>query len=316
VTRRERLARMKQLGLVSGGLSPVDPSVWPDYNPTEAELLEKIGPGEVGRAVAWDGLTDEQKEFQPIKMAIHAAMVHRMDIEIGRVIGQLKAAGVFDDTLIFFVSDNGASAEQIIRGDLHDRAAPPGSAKTFLGLGPAWATVANAPFRQYKSWTHEGGIATPLIAHWPNGIPARGELRKNQGHLIDLAPTILELAGGKWPDTLEGQPVPRSPGRSLVPVFAKDPLEVHDELWWLHNGNRAIRMGDWKAVSDNRKPWELYDLGSDRSESNDLAASQPDKTKELERAWTRRMEEFRALALKDLPAEPKEGKGQGKEKSR
>ena len=121
VLRQDRYGRMRQMGLVTGVLPPLDPAVWPDYNPTEPELHAQIGPGEVGRAVAWDSLTAEQRLFQPVKMAIHAAMIHRMDIEIGRVIAQLKAAGNFDDTLIFFLSDNGASSEQIIRGDGHAR---------------------------------------------------------------------------------------------------------------------------------------------------------------------------------------------------
>jgi len=301
VLRQERFGRMKQMGLVDGTLPPLDPAVWPNYNPSEAQLHEKISPGEVGRAVSWDSLTDEQKHFQPLKMAIHAAMIHRMDVEIGRVIAQIKAAGTFDDTLVFFLSDNGASSEQIIRGDGHDRTAPPGSAKTFLGLGPGWSSAANTPLRLYKSWVHEGGISTPLIVHWPNGIAAGGELRHNPGHLIDLAPTIVQLAGGQWPATHDGQPVPPAPGKSLVPVFIKDGSVTHDFFWWFHDGNRAIRMGDWKLVADHQNPWELYDLRGDRSESRNLADSEPDRVRQLEQAWTRHMEEFLTLATQDLP---------------
>ena len=302
VLRQERFKKMLGMGLVSGILPPLDPAVWPDYNPSEAMLREKINPGEVGRAVPWASLSDEQRQFQPVKMAIHAAMIHRMDLEIGRVIAQLKANGTLDDTLILFVSDNGASAEQIIRGDGNDRSAAPGSAKTFLGLGPGWASAANTPFRLYKSWTHEGGISTPLIAHWPNGIAARGELRQTPGHLIDLAPTIIELAGGHWPETCNNQPVPPSPGKSLVPVFTKDGSVTHDFLWWLHDENRAIRIGDWKLVADHQKPWELYDLSGDRSETHNLADGNPSKVNELEHQWTRHFEEIRTLATRDLPA--------------
>jgi len=300
VLRQERFGRMKQMGLVDGTLPPLDPAVWPNYNPSEEQLHEKISPGEVGRAVSWDSLTDEQKHFQPLKMAIHAAMIHRMDLEIGRVIAQIKAAGAFDDTLVFFLSDNGASSEQIIRGDGHDRTAPPGSAKTFLGLGPGWSSAANTPLRLYKSWVHEGGISTPLIVHWPNGIAAGGELRHNPGHLIDLVPTIVQLAGGQWPATHDGQPVPPTPGKSLVPVFIKDGSVTHDFFWWFHDGNRAIRMGDWKLVADHQNPWELYDLRGDRSESRNLADSEPDRVRQLEQAWTRHMEEFLTLATQDL----------------
>ena len=302
VLRQERFKRMLEMGLVSGSLPPLDPEVWPEYNPSEAELREKIHPGEVGRAVPWESLTDEQRRFQPVKMAIHAAMIHRMDIEIGRVIAQLKADGTFADTLVLFVSDNGASAEQIIRGDGHDRSVPPGSAKSFLGLGPGWASVANTPFRLHKSWVHEGGISTPMIAHWPNGISARGEQSRNPGHLIDIAPTVIELAGGRWPETFDGQPVPPSPGRSLVPIFARKGPVTHEFFWWLHDDNRAIRIGDWKLVADHQKPWELYDLSGDRSETHNLAGGNPSKVKELEQEWTRHFEEIRTLATRDLPA--------------
>ena len=193
------------MGIVNCGLGRLDPDIWPGWNMSKKDSLERIGPGEVGRAVPWDTLTAEQKQFQPIKMAIHAAMIHRVDAEIGRVVAHLKAIGVFENTAIFFVSDNGASAEQMIRGDGHDKTAPPGSAKTFLCLGPPWASAANTPLRLHKSYVHEGGISTPLIVHWPRGISARGELRRDPGHLIDLAPTVLELAGGPWPATYDGK---------------------------------------------------------------------------------------------------------------
>ena len=307
--RQERYERMRKLGLVNCALSKLDPDIWPGWNLSQEKLREQIGPGEAGRAVPWNDLTDEQKQFQPLKMAIHAAMIHRMDIEIGRVLEQLKAMNVFENTVVLFVSDNGASAEQIIRGDLHDRTAPPGSAKTFLSIGPGWSSAANTPFRLHKSWVHEGGITTPLIVHWPKGVPARGELRHDPGHLIDLAPTVLDLAGGKWPETLDdGKPVPPPRGTSLVPAFAKDGSVTHGFLWWYHNGNRAIRVGDWKLVAAGKSPWELYDLASDRCESKDLAADHPDKVNELEQAWTKHLEEFRARAMQDLP-QPKKAEG-------
>ena len=306
VMRKDRYDRMNQLGFATGPLPPLDSAVFPDYNLTQPAMREKIGPGEMGRAVDWKDLTDEQRQFQPVKMAIHAAMVHRMDIEIGRVIAQIKAAGNFDDTVIFFLSDNGSSSEQIIRGDGNDRNVPPGSAKTFLGIGPGWSSACNTPFRLYKSWVHEGGISTPLIVHWPNGIAARGEFRHNPGHLIDLAPTILELAGCQWPSTHGGVPVPPNPGKSLVPVFSKDGSVSHDYFWWFHDGNRAIRSGDWKLVADHQKPWELYNLHGDRSETRNLAPDQLARAKELEQEWTRHMQEFRELATKDLPAAAKQ----------
>jgi len=308
--RQERYARMRQMGLINCVLSALDPGVWPNYNLSLDKLREKIGPGEVGRAVSWDSLSAEQKQFQPTKMAIHAAMVHRMDTEIGRVVDQLKTMGALDNTLILFLSDNGASAEQIIRGDGHDRTAPPGSGKTFLSIGPAWSSASNTPFRLHKSWVHEGGIASPLIACWPQGIAAHGELRHNPGHVIDLAPTILEVAGGSWPAKAT-QPPP--PGKSLVPVFAKDGTVTHDDLWWYHDGNRAVRVGDWKLVADHTNPWELYDLRTDRAESHNLAAEHPDQVRQLADLWTRRAQEIKTLATADLPPRQKQPNGLPKE---
>src|SRR5437764_8513193 len=149
-------------------------------------------------------------------MSIHAAMVDRMDQEIGRVVAQIRAMNALDNTLIMFLSDNGASAEIMVRDDGHDPSLPAGSAGTHLCLGPGWSTVSNTPFRMHKTWVHEGGIATPLIVHWPAGIKARGQLRKNPGHVIDLVPTIVEVAGGKPPEAVNGKPVPPRPGKSLA----------------------------------------------------------------------------------------------------
>jgi arylsulfatase len=286
--RSERYARMTKMGLVNCPLSKLDPETIPSWNLAEAKLEERIGPGEIGHALPWEHLTPEQKQFQPIKMSIHAAMVHRMDIEIGRVVERLKLLGDLDNTVVFFLSDNGASAEQMIRGDGHDKDAAPGSAKTFLCIGPGWSSAANTPFRLHKSWVHEGGISTPLIVNWPTGIKARGELRENPGHVVDLVPTILELAGQKKPKHPKG--APSAPGKSLVPVFAKDGSVKHDNFWWFHEGNRAIRVGDWKLVADHEKPWELYDLRNDRSESTDLAVKYPDKVKSMEKEWQRQMD--------------------------
>ena len=307
VLRQERFQRMTSLGIVNCGLGQFDPGIWPGWNMSQEELVRRIGPGEVGRAVAWDTLTAEQRQFQPIKMAIHAAMIHRVDAEIGRVVEHLKAIGAWEDTAIFFVSDNGASAELMIRGGGHDKTVPPGSAATFLCLGPPWASAANTPLRLHKSYVHEGGISTPLIVHWPRGIPARGELRHDPGHLIDLAPTILELAGGRWPVAYRGNAAPIPPGKSLVPALAKDGSVTHDYLWWYHAKNRAIRVGDWKLVAVGKSPWELYDLAADRCESHNLAPEHPEKVKQLEQAWTARAEEFRALA-KDAPPGAAKGK--------
>jgi arylsulfatase A-like enzyme len=293
VIRRRRLERQRELGIYGGALSARDPKTIPGWNVKEADLKRRIGAGEAGYAVAWDELTAEQKEFQATKMAIHAAMVDRMDREIGRVLDRLKETGRLDDTIILFVSDNGASAEQLIRGDGHDPEAPAGSAKSFLCLGPGWSTAANTPFRLHKSWNHEGGISTPLIVHWPAGIAARGELRHTPGHLVDIAPTLLELAKTPAPASWEGEPRPPFPGRSLAPAFASDARIERDFLFFKHQGNRALRVGDWKIVAAGPdSPWELYDLSKDRSESENLATEQPEKLKELVATWERNDEEF------------------------
>jgi arylsulfatase len=298
--RAARCKRVKELGLVTTTPSEPERDVGPPYDFPEA--LKKLGSGEVNRPLFWDKMTAEQRDFQATKMAIHAAMIDRMDREIGRVLDQLRAMKALDDTLIVFLSDNGASAEIMVRDDGHDPKAEPGSAATHLCLGPGWSTVSNTPFRRHKTWVHDGGICTPLIVHWPRGVAARGELRHNPGHVIDLVPTLLEAAGSKRPDKYDGKPVPPPPGKSLVPAFARDGTVAHDELWWAHEGNRAIRVGDWKLVAAGEKAtWELFDLGKDRCETTNLAAKHPDKVRELERLWEQRMSEFTDLAKKDLP---------------
>jgi arylsulfatase len=293
--RDARWRRLQQLKIGGAALSPVERDLGPPYAFPDA--LKKLGPNELNRPLAWDGLSPEQRRFQADKMAVHAAMVDRMDREIGRILDQLRAQGALDNTLIFFLSDNGASAEIMVRGDGHDPDAAPGSGATFLCIGPGWSTLCNTPFRRHKTWVHEGGIATPFIVHWPGGIAARGELRHNPGHLIDLVPTVLEAAGGKRSN--EGA-VPRAPGKSLAPVFAKDGTVGHDSLWWLHEGNRALRVGNWKIVAAGKdSPWELYDLTSDRSETRDLAKARPETVRDLAAIWTRQFEEYCALAARD-----------------
>lgn len=311
-----RYQRQREMGIVGCNLSPPDPKAAPYWNVKEDELRQRIGPGEIGHAVPWSTLTEQQRAFQAEKMAIHAAMVDRMDQEIGKVVAQLKAIGTFDNTLIFFMSDNGASAEQIIRGDGHDPAAPLGSQATFLGLGPGWSTVANTPFRLHKSWVHEGGIATPLIVHWPKGFSARGELRHNPGHLIDLVPTVLDVAGGKRLETWDGKPVPLAPGKSLIATLTKDHTVSHDYLWWQHDNNKAVRVGDWKLVATrDDADWSLYNLKEDRSETNNLAAKNPEKARELEQVWTRKHDEFGELARRDPPPEGAGGKKNKRKKA-
>ena len=303
--RNERHARLREMGIVKGELPPAEPLVFPRWNLTQEEQLTQVSPHEVAFAVAWDSLTPEQRRFQATKMAIHAAMIHRMDIEIGRVLAQIEAMGALDNTIVMFLADNGASPEQILRGDGHDPAAEPGSARSYLGLGAGWSTAANTPFRLHKAWAHEGGIRTPLIVHWPAGIRERGALRHQPGHVIDLVPTLMELAGVKAPDSIDGLQVPPMHGKSLVPVLNDaNAAPPHESLWFYHDGHRAIRVGDWKLVAKHPLPPELYQLTDDPSETRNLASEHPAKVRELEAVFETITAQLRELAAQDLPETP------------
>jgi arylsulfatase len=276
VMRRQRLDRMKRLGILDCDLSARTPGV-----------------------PAWNTLDGAKQRMWADRMAIHAAMVDRMDQEIGRVVGQIKRMKQLDNTLILFLSDNGASAEIVDRGDGNDPDAPPGSASTFLCIEPGWANLSNAPLRKSKIFVHEGGICTPLIVHWPTGIASKNEFRRSPAHIIDITPTLLEVAGVQKPADYRGVPIPAAPGTSLLASFAQDIAVPHDYLWWFHEGNRAIRIGDWKLVSEGMdSPWELYNLAADRSETKDLSQSEPDRVKSLAGKWQSVLDEFKALATR------------------
>lgn len=259
----------------------------------------------------WDAVKD--KKWEAAGMEVYAAMIDRMDQGVGKLVAELKRTGQLDNTLILFMQDNGGCAElqgrtgnanhpNIERPDKPTlpvmkpeefaaagsvpkqtrdgypvRMGPkvmPGPADTYVAYGKGWATVSNTPLREYKHWVHEGGISTPLIAHWPKGISAKGELRTQPGHLIDVAATCVDLSGVSYPK--DATPLE---GKSLRAAFDGKPLDR--DLFWEHEGNRAVRAGDWKLVAKHGQPWELYDLGKDRVEANDLAAKHPDKVKEL-----------------------------------
>lgn len=309
VIRQQRHERQLKMGLVKGALSPREPETVPHWNLKDAEVKEQISPGEVARAVAWSELNAEERRFQATKMAIHAAMIDRMDREIGRVLDQLRAMGALDDTIVMFASDNGASAEFLNRGDKHDPAAAPGSGGSYLCLGPGWSTVGNTPFRLHKSWVHEGGIATPLIVHWPKGITAKGELRHTPGHVIDFVPTVLDLVGAKPEKSWRGVEAPPLPGRSLVPAFAKDVSVPREYLYFHHENNRALRIGDWKLVSKrpDTNDYALYDLSRDRAEQVNLAAKEKERVASMAERWQQVENDFRKLAG-PLPAGPRRNK--------
>jgi len=295
--RRARLAKAARLGLIdyAQGLSP--------------------------QAESWDEVANKAREAAC--MEVYAAMVDRMDQGVGKIVAELKRTGRLDDTLVFFLQDNGGCAEAMGRGPTKNRldgprperpslpplaakALPgglvppqtrdgypvrqgpnvtPGPADTYVAYGRSWANVSNTPFREYKHWVHEGGVSTPLIVHWPQGIAAKGELRRQPGHLIDIMATCVDVAGAEYPKKLGDHSLTPLEGKSLLPALADRPIE-RDAIFWEHEGNRAVRSGDWKLVAKGPGgPWELYDIAKDRTESNDLSAKRPEKVQELVAKW-------------------------------
>jgi arylsulfatase len=235
---------------------------------------------------------------------VYAAQVEVMDRGIGRIVEALRETESLDDTLLIFLSDNGGCAEELwdapawlrrflplaFRGSArdgrpvrrgNDPELMPGGEHTFQSYGLAWANASNTPFRLYKQQVHEGGIATPLIVHWPAGLgTARGALSHAAGHVVDLMPTLLELAGVSPPRERGGRPSRELRGESLVPILEGGSRE-RGAIFWEHQGNRALRQGSWKLVSRWRRGWELYDLEADRTELADLAGEQPERVREL-----------------------------------
>lgn len=273
--REARLKRMKELGIYKGKLSEPEPRARWEYQ-DDSFLLSKYGDGEVFESGPWSALTKKQQAFQALKMAIHAAMVDKLDQEVGRVIAELKRTNQYENTIIFVMSDNGASAEMMVRGRGHDQSAVPGSADTHLCLGPGFASASNTPFRRSKIWVHEGGVSTPLIVHYPQGIKAKNEIRRAPAHLIDILPTLIELSGVKMENVVDVD-YSKLHGTSLVPEFYSDKNALTHPLYFNHQGNKALIVGDWKIVTSeiDKGVWSLYNLKKDRAEQVDLAKKQP-----------------------------------------
>ncbi|MDA2938026.1 sulfatase-like hydrolase/transferase [Acidobacteria bacterium AH-259-A15] len=241
------------------------------------------------------------KDWDARAMAVHAAMVDRVDRGIGRIIDKLKQLKLLDSTLILFFSDNGASPEEPRRPGFDrpsetrdgrkmvygksDRGLP-GIEQTFSGIGPMWANASNTPFRYWKKEQYEGGVCTPLIVHWPDGITARpGSITHQPGHVIDILATCLEVAGAQYPTKYKGHQITPLEGKSLLPIFHAQQRAAHAAIFFEHFGARAVRKGDWKLVKLRDQPWDLYNLARDRTEMNNLAAKYPDKVKALEKLW-------------------------------
>jgi arylsulfatase len=244
------------------------------------------------------------KDEWDLRMAVHSAMVDRMDQGIGHILAAVQQMGAAENTLVLFLSDNGASAEALDSWPDPRRGHKPGSVigtrESHRCLEIGWANAANTPFRENKMWIHEGGIATPLIAYWPAGIKTKGKLTREVGHVIDLMPTLLELAGATYPKTFQGRQLTPLEGRSLVPALAGTSGGPRT-LAWEHEGNRGIRVGDWKLVAVYRGAWELYDLATDRTETNNLAAQRPEQVKELAARWQAWAERVGVVPWERLP---------------
>jgi arylsulfatase A-like enzyme len=292
--RRARFERMKKLGLID--------SKW--------ELSSQAGD--------WHSITN--KDWEARCMEVYAAMIDCMDQGIGRIIEELKREKKLDNTLIFFLQDNGGCAEAMGRDlnkpesptplkpfgadDLQPKIWPPmqtrdgrwvrtgpqvmpGGPDTYIAYGKGWANVSNTPFREYKHWEHEGGISTPLIAHWPAGIPSKrdGKLEAQPAHLIDIMATCVDVSRATYPREFNGEKIKPMEGVSLAPAFKGKSLKRAQPIFWEHEGNRAVRDSNWKLVAKENQPWELYDMERDRSELNNLADSSSAKVKELAAKW-------------------------------
>jgi arylsulfatase A-like enzyme len=283
--REKRLARMREMGTLQSGweLSPRDPNepAWADA---------------------------ENKEWQQKRMEAYAAQIDRMDQGIGRLLDALRETGRLDNTLILFLADNGGCAEVIgPRGEKifnpwrasgreftrdgrpvrygNQPDIVPGPEDTYASYGRAWANLSNTPFRKYKVWTHEGGISTPFIVHWPAGLTARNELRHQPAQLPDVMATLLDYAGAAYPERIGDRTIQPCEGHSMRPIFERDAPHGREVLYWEHEGNAAVRRGKWKLVRDYPAAWELYDIEADRSEVHDLASQYPEVVRELDALW-------------------------------
>ncbi|MBD3175741.1 MAG: sulfatase-like hydrolase/transferase [Armatimonadia bacterium] len=267
--RNERYERMVEMGII-------DPA-W-DLSPRDH------------RALPWRDVED--KDLMELKMAVYAAQIECMDRGIGRILDALERNGQADNTLVLFLSDNGACHESGPLGfDRRNNGVPCGREDSYMSYGLSWANASNTPFRQFKHWIHEGGISTPLIAHWPGHIEP-GSWTSQTGHVIDIMATCLDLAEAEYPQEHGGRAVRPLQGRSLVPVVEGGAREPHEFLAWEHYGNRGIRNGRWKLVADSEGAWELYDLEADRTELHDLSKDRPEKAQDLEdryHAWCERV---------------------------
>ena len=282
--RAQRFRRQKELGIIDKKwiLSDRDPE-----------------------APAWDSMSDEEKEEMALRMAIYAAQIEVLDRGIGRIISELKKEGELENTLIFFLQDNGACAEYI-SGENKDIAVL-GTNSSFESYRLPWANASNTPFRLFKHWTHEGGISTPLIVHWPQGVVKPGRMSDRPGVLMDIMATCVDVTGAEYPAVFDGNIIHTMEGESLLPSIRNKSEERKSILFWEHEANRAVRSGNWKLVlkASEQYPfdgkWELYNMLDDRTEMNDLSGTFPEKVEEMRTMWEAWAERIRVYPLDNRP---------------
>ncbi len=246
---------------------------------------------------AWDSLSEEEQQWEADRMEVFAAMVDLVDQNVGRLIDFLKKKGVYENTLILFCSDNGACPFERTRG----RYLKPWDPKSYWTYDASWAHAGNTPFRLYKQNQHEGGISSPLIAHWPQGLQAKpGSITDQPGHLIDLMATFLDVGNAKYPKQIGDRVIDPLQGKSLLPILRGQEREAHETLYFHFGTDRALRQGPWKLVSAKLGKWELYNLNEDRSELNDLSGKHPDRVAAMAKQWFQLAENVDRLKGRDL----------------
>ena len=262
--RVERLGRMIELGVL----------------PADTKL-----PPRPGNIPAWDALSPAQKDFEDLRMAVYAAMVDDMDREIGRVVAYLEETGQLENTLIVFQSDNGADPFDRARERMLEKRKLPGMLDSNWEPNPAWAMLQNTPLKMYKRNIHEGGASTSTIVHWPAGVKGEGRIDSRPADLTDWFPTFAAMAEVSLPEASEANDQPELRGQSLLPLFEDDGYLPRKQYALVMHVNRGIREGDWKLVSADGNPWELYDLSEDRTEQNNLITDHPELAERLEEDW-------------------------------
>ena len=244
--------------------------------------MEIIGPNHKlseRASKAWEDLSEKQKDEEDLKMAVYAAMIDRVDQNLGRLFAKVKELKKWDNTLILFLTDNGACPEQ----PNTTPNIPPGPVESYRTVSVGWANASNTPYRRFKSTDYEGGTRTPFIAHWPGVI--KPGMTDQVGHIIDISATFRDITGAKYPKIINGNKTKDPVGKSLLPIFHGKTRESHKEIYWHFGSANAVRQGDLKAVRQGRSAWELYDLKVDPSEVNNLAKLNPEKTQELGKMW-------------------------------